>query len=566
VYPDAVPGGDLVVTANGNGFKVSVVLRRDPGVSLMMGLPFALRGLTLTDRLDGQFELLNPVGQLVDRWTAPTAEGSGRDPNFGFASQLSSPVTSLVQTALGPEMLVHPDPSWLARPGLTYPVTMDLATIYPPSIPAPYADLYQQAATSCFGLPWSVLAAIGAEESNHGQSTAPGVQSGANSAGAEGPMQFLPATFAAFDHPVLADPTPTPVAQGAVPGAPSPYDPVAAVYAAARYLCADGGGNALTLASSVFAYNHAGWYVNDVLTQAMDFTYILPPATSPSGLAAQYALSALGTPYQSGADGPGAFDSSGLTQQAYLAAGINLSKSAQDQYNAHPSRLASEPSSPGGLMFFGASPASVNHVGIYLGNAMMIDAPNTGAQVRIESDRWSEAPPPPRPLSSLPFPLNSGLSSGQPTASSSGHVVPNVASGCAIGSSGAAMPLPDQWLHGGSVDQGVDYAAPGGTPLCAMGDGTIIGEGIGGFGPNAPVLQITSGPLAGRAVYYGHAGPDLVPVGAHVTNGQQISSVGFGIVGISTGPHLEVGFYPPGAFGDGSPMLSYIDSQLGRGT
>jgi murein DD-endopeptidase MepM/ murein hydrolase activator NlpD len=128
------------------------------------------------------------------------------------------------------------------------------------------------------------------------------------------------------------------------------------------------------------------------------------------------------------------------------------------------------------------------------------------------------------------------------------------------------MPLPDQWLHGGSVDQGVDYAAPGGTPLCAMGDGTIIGEGIGGFGPNAPVLQITSGPLAGRAVYYGHAGPDLVPVGAHVTNGQQISSVGFGIVGISTGPHLEVGFYPPGAFGDGSPMLSYIDSQLGRGT
>ncbi|MDQ2725079.1 MAG: hypothetical protein M3Y36_06245 [Actinomycetota bacterium] len=78
-----------------------------------------------------------------------------------------------------------------------------------------------------------------------------------------------------------------------------------------------------------------------------------------------------------------------------------------------------------------------------------------------------------------------------------------------------------------------------------MGSGIIIDEGISGFGPNCPVLQITAGPLTGRAVYYGHAGPDLVPVGTHVVAGQQITEVGNGIVGISTGPHLEVGFYPP---------------------
>ncbi len=128
------------------------------------------------------------------------------------------------------------------------------------------------------------------------------------------------------------------------------------------------------------------------------------------------------------------------------------------------------------------------------------------------------------------------------------------------------MPLPVQYLTGGSVDQGVDYTAPGGTPLYAMGSGVIIGEGINGFGPNAPVLQITSGPLAGQTVYYGHAGPDLVAVGAQVSEGEQISSVGSGIVGISTGPHLEIGFYPPGAVGAGSAMLSYINSAVGYST
>jgi murein DD-endopeptidase MepM/ murein hydrolase activator NlpD len=134
--------------------------------------------------------------------------------------------------------------------------------------------------------------------------------------------------------------------------------------------------------------------------------------------------------------------------------------------------------------------------------------------------------------------------------------------GGVVGPGGAALPLPRQYLKNGSVDQGVDYSAPGGTPLYAMGSGTIIQEGIGGFGPDAPVLQITSGPLAGRTVYYGHSGPDLVPVGAHVVQGQQISVVGNGIVGISTGPHLEIGFLPLGHMGAGQPMLEYINAVL----
>jgi murein DD-endopeptidase MepM/ murein hydrolase activator NlpD len=124
-----------------------------------------------------------------------------------------------------------------------------------------------------------------------------------------------------------------------------------------------------------------------------------------------------------------------------------------------------------------------------------------------------------------------------------------------------------RYLRGGSIDQGVDYTAPGGTPLYAMGPGIIVKEGgISGFGPNVPVLEITGGPLAGRTVYYGHAGPDLVPVGTHVTTGEQIGIVGYGIVGLSSGPHLEIGFYPPGLTTSGIAMMAYLDASVGHAT
>jgi murein DD-endopeptidase MepM/ murein hydrolase activator NlpD len=119
----------------------------------------------------------------------------------------------------------------------------------------------------------------------------------------------------------------------------------------------------------------------------------------------------------------------------------------------------------------------------------------------------------------------------------SGHVLSS--GGFVFPMPGGAAVSPGSW----SDDQGVDISAAGGTPLLAVGSGTIVLHGIGGFGPSAPVLHLDS-PIAGYSyVYYGHAGPgNMVSIGTHVSAGQVISEVGSGIVGISTGPHLEIGF------------------------
>jgi hypothetical protein len=153
------------------------------------------------------------------------------------------------------------DPPASARPAARAPTPGRAATA---EIPAGYLRLYRSAARRCRGLSWSVLAAIGKVESDHGRSRLPGVRSGWNKAGAAGPMQFgigqgragnAWARYGAdFDHD----------------GRTSVYDPGDAIPAAARYLCAAGAPRRLEAA--LYAYNHSWAYVARVKQLARRYT------------------------------------------------------------------------------------------------------------------------------------------------------------------------------------------------------------------------------------------------------------------------------------------------------
>ncbi|MGH3187013.1 MAG: lytic transglycosylase domain-containing protein [Streptosporangiaceae bacterium] len=132
---------------------------------------------------------------------------------------------------------------------------LPVATDVPAGAPADYLDLFKRSAAEyCPGMSWTVLAAIAEIESGDGANDGP------SSAGALGPMQFLPSTWAEWGI------------DGFGPsGMPQITNPLDAVPSAARLLCAAGAGSSATLPTAIFAYNHATWYVSEVLALASEY-------------------------------------------------------------------------------------------------------------------------------------------------------------------------------------------------------------------------------------------------------------------------------------------------------
>ena len=108
--------------------------------------------------------------------------------------------------------------------------------------------------------------------------------------------------------------------------------------------------------------------------------------------AVRWALAQLGDPYRWGATGPDTFDCSGLTSSAYRAAGVSIPRVSRAQWGAGPHvQLANL--LPGDLVFYAdnpADPATIHHVGLYIGNGLMVHSPHTGDVVRVASI-WRES-------------------------------------------------------------------------------------------------------------------------------------------------------------------------------
>lgn len=178
-----------------------------------------------------------------------------------------------------------------------------------------------------------------------------------------------------------------------------PQNGVQEAVATAERMCA-GGRNTTTDAGWESAVRSVGGgtdHVHRVLAAATVYATAIQsgvPISPPALAAINFAIDQIGLPYVWGGNGPqqghAGFDCSGLTKAAYSTAGIQLPRTAHTQYFATRRLATDEPLQPGDLVFYGHPSIKIHHVGLYIGNGQMINAPTFGMPVQVTSYRFSD--------------------------------------------------------------------------------------------------------------------------------------------------------------------------------
>lgn len=277
-----------------------------------------------------------------------------------------------------------------------------VATALTMAVPAEYQQLIEEAGNTCPEVSPNLLAALLTQESGFN----PKAQS---PVGAQGIAQFMPSTWETHGIDGNGD------------GKRDVWDPEDAIPSSAKYLCTiaedvkgvpgnkqnnmlaayNAGSGAVQKYGGVPPYKETQNYVRSINALANQNKGGGTVATTEQATTAiNAAKQMIGTPYSWGggnADGPSSgtccspngrsgkstvgFDCSGLTLYAYAKAGITLPRTAAAQYAASQPVKPGD-MKPGDLVFYGSSATNIHHVGIYVGNGWMIDAPRPGTQVR----------------------------------------------------------------------------------------------------------------------------------------------------------------------------------------
>jgi murein DD-endopeptidase MepM/ murein hydrolase activator NlpD len=363
----------------------------------------------------------------------------------------------------------------------------------PPSRPAIQSygqllTLWKQAGDG-YGIPWQVLGAINEIESNFGQNMGP------SSAGAVGWMQFMPSTWMRWGMDADGD------------GLANPWDPEDAVFAAARYLAAAGAHESIE--RGIFAYNHAQWYVDDVLALAAT----LGDAPFTAG------------PTPLGAD-PGP-DLEAKLEQARnrlerLSDALDRAIGMVDSRNWQRLRLERRVGNPNlSDAQFATLDARLSQLDeAERGSQAEIDRLRTQLAQAVEALKEIEA-------AQEAAALGGGLAGG-------GYVFP--VAGEASFSDDYGVPRTTTWHHGN------DIFAPLGTPLVAVADGSLFKVGWNEVGGNRLWLRDASG----NEFYYAHLSrfSPLARDGAGVRAGDVIGFVGDSGDAAGTPPHLHFELHP----------------------